>query len=60
MAEKLGVDYTTAAALCTRMIGLTTQEFIEHVGSGRIVQIIKNKYPQRIELINRELGPLYP
>ncbi len=53
VAEKLGVTYQTVGDRCTRAIGLNTQQFVEHVQSGRIIQIIKNKYPQRIELINK-------
>ena len=60
VAEKLKVQTSTAASQCTRGLGLNTEEFKEHVGSGRIVQILKNKFPERIELVNRELGSLYP
>ena len=52
VAEKLGVTYQTVNSQCTRTLKLNTQEFIEHVRSGRIIQIMKNKYPQQIELIN--------
>ena len=60
VAEKLKVQTTTVASQCTRGLGLNTEEFKEHVRTGRIVQIIRNKYPDRMELINRELGPLCP
>ena len=49
----------SVASVCTRGQGLSTQEFVGHVESGRIIQIMKEKYPQQIELIERELEPLY-
>ena len=55
VAEKLGVTYQTVNSQCTRTLGLNTQEFVEHVKSGRIIQIINNKYPQQIKLIRDEL-----
>ncbi len=59
VAEKLKVNYNTVSAQCTRGLGISTQEFIEHVRSGRIIQIMKNKYSDKRELIERELGDLY-
>ena len=60
VAEKLGVRKTTVAYQCTNGLGLTTEQFVEHVASGRIVQAVEKKYPEQIKLIGRELGPLYP
>lgn len=37
-----------------------TQEFVEAVSNGEIIQRAKKKRPQQIELIERELEPLYP
>ena len=45
-AKALSVKYNTVSAQCTRALGLSTQEFIEHVKSGQIIQIIKDKYPE--------------
>ena len=61
VAEKLKVENTTVASQCTRMLGLNTPQFIESVRSGRIIQVLKNKYTHQgeIELINLELVPLY-
>ena len=56
IANELEVNYNTVSAQCTRVLGLSTQEFIGHVESSRISQIIKNKYPDERELIERELG----
>ena len=57
IAEKLGVTYGTVSARCTRDLGLSSvSEFIEHVESGRIIRIIKNEFPEKIKLIERELG----
>ena len=52
VVEKLGVAYQTVNSQCTRRLGLNTQQFIEHVKSGSIIQIMKDKYPQQIKLIN--------
>ena len=60
VAEKLGARRTTLASRCTRGLDLTTQQFVDHVSSGRIVQVVKKKYPEQIELISRDLAPLYP
>ena len=57
IANKLKVNYTTVSAQCTRGLGISSvQTFIEHVQSDRIIQIMKNKYPDKRELIERELG----
>ena len=58
VAEKLNVAHNTVAAQCTRGLGIFTQEFKESVESNQIIQIIKNKYPDKRELIERELGKL--
>ena len=36
-----------------------TQEFVEAVSNGEIIQRVKKKRPQQSELIERELEPLY-
>ena len=59
VAEKLDVVRNTVQAQCTTRLKLSTQEFVGYVQSGEIIQIIKNEHPQQIELIERELGPLY-
>ena len=57
IAEKLEVTYGTVSARCTRDLGLSSvSEFIEHVESGRIIRIIKNRFREDIGLIERELG----
>ena len=53
------VHQHTVQAKCTRVLEIDTQQFIKYVESGRIIQIMKEKYPQQIELIERELEPLY-
>ena len=55
VAEKLGVTYSAVSAQCRRTLGLDTQEFVEHVENGQIIQIMKNKYPRQIVLIENEL-----
>ncbi len=57
IAEQLEVTYGTVSARCTRDLGFSSVlEFIKHVESGRIIQIIKNKFREDIGLIERELG----
>ena len=60
VAEKLGIRKTAVASRCTRGLDLTTEQFVDHVMSGRIVQVVKKKYPEKTELIVRELASLYP
>lgn len=60
VAERLGARRTTVASVCTRGLNLTTGQFVDHVMSGRIVQVVKKKYPDQIELIGRKLASLYP
>ncbi len=59
VAEKLGIRKTTVASRCTGGLDLTTEQFVTNVSNGRIVQIVKKKYPRQIELICRKLAPLY-
>lgn len=59
VAEKLGIRRTTVAAQCTGGLDLTTEQFVKHVANGGIVQVVKKKHPDRIELICRKLAPLY-
>ena len=60
VAEELDIHKNAVWNKCTRVLGIDTQEFVESVESGRIIQIMEEKYPQQIELIERELEPLYP
>ncbi len=60
VSEKLGVRKSTVASRCTRGLDLTTGQFVEYVSNGRIVQIVRQRYPEQSELISRELAPLYP
>ena len=59
VAEKWSVTRHAVQWKCTGVLGIDTQKFREYVESGRIIQIMKEKYPQQIELIERELEPLY-
>lgn len=57
--KKLNVPPGCARSQCVRGLDFpTTQAFVEAVSSGDIVQIVKKKRPQKIELIERELKPL--
>ena len=57
VAKDLKVEYNTVSAQCTRGLRLSSvSTFIEHVQSGQIIEIIKDKYPRDRELITSELG----
>ena len=64
--KNLGVPRGCASSQCTRTLRFfpeeefRTQEFVEAVSNGDIIQRAKKKRPQQIELIERELEPLYP
>ena len=64
--KNLGVPRGCASSQCTRTLrffpeeGFRTQEFVEAVSNGEIIQRVKKKRPKQIELIERELEPLYP
>ncbi|MDE2998769.1 MAG: hypothetical protein OXU79_06785 [Gemmatimonadota bacterium] len=60
VAEKLGARRTAVASVCTGKLDLTTEQFVDHVASGRIVQVVRKKYPEKTELIDRMLASLYP
>ena len=63
--KNLGVPRGCASSQCTRTLrffpkeNFRTQEFVEAVLSGEIIQRAKKKRPKQIELIERELEPLY-
>ncbi len=59
VAETLGIRKTTVVSRCTGDLDLTTEQFVRHVTNGGIVQVVKERYPDQIELICRELAPLY-
>jgi len=56
IARKLGVEYSTVSAQCTRALDLTTDEFIRQVNSKTILSLIKKKYPDQHQKINVELN----
>ena len=58
IAEKLDVRYSTVSAQCTNHLGISTNDFIEFVGSGQILRLIKDKFPEKTEMINRDIGEL--
>ena len=65
VAERRGINSQAVYSACTRVLQFSpqeqfhTQEFVEAVSNGAIIQRLKKKYPQQIELIDRELEPLY-
>lgn len=61
VAENLKVRQNTVRDRTTRGLGkeFKAQEFKEYVENGRIIGLLKNKYPRHIELIKSELEPLY-
>ena len=58
IAVTLDVRYQTVWSQCTRSIGLkNVDEFLCAVKSGRIIQILKDKYTCQHTLIEREVVP---
>ena len=55
IAKGLDVTYNTVSAQCTRALRLRTAAFDEHVKSRRIVQVLKDKFPDKHDLIDKEL-----
>ncbi|MEW6753977.1 MAG: hypothetical protein AB1505_23810 [Candidatus Latescibacterota bacterium] len=55
-AERLGVRYNTVTAQCTRMLGLSTDDFAEQVRTGKIVATLRNRFADRHDEIDRGLN----
>lgn len=55
VAKGLDVRYNTVSSQCTRALGLSTDEFVSRVKSGRIIDLLERKYPDQVRLIKREL-----
>ena len=53
--DHLDVRYTTVSAQCTRSLGLTTDEFVLIAKDKSIIQLLKDKFPSREDVIEREL-----
>lgn len=55
IAQKLDVRYNTVSSQCTRVLDLTTDEFIQQVKSKSIVDLLERKYPDQHQRIKDEL-----
>jgi len=55
LAEKLNVRYQTVNAQCTTVLNISTDKFVELVNSGKILEFLKNKFPYKRDVIEREL-----
>jgi hypothetical protein len=55
VANMLDVRYNTVSSQCTRALSLTTEEFVSKVKTGRIIDLLKSKYPDHVAQIKREL-----
>ena len=53
--DHLDVRYFTVSAQCTRSLGLTTDEFVLMAKNKSIIQLLKDKFPDRIDVIETEL-----
>ena len=53
--DHLDVRYNTVSAQCTRSLGLTTDEFVLMAKNKSIIQLLKDKFPDRIDVIETEL-----
>jgi predicted type IV restriction endonuclease len=55
ISSKLNVGYSTVSSQCSRGLNVTVDEFVQNVKSGRIKQILKNKFFNRTNLIDQSL-----
>lgn len=55
IAQKLDVRYNTVSSQCTRALDLRTDEFIRHVNSKAIVDLLERKYSDQYQKIKAEL-----
>jgi len=55
IAKKLDVRENTVSAQCTRALGLSTDQFVNHVKSKEIINILKRKFFDKKYLIDTEL-----
>ena len=53
--NQIDVRYNTVSAQCTRALGLTTEQFVSQVQSGRIIDLLESKYPEKIKFIRGEI-----
>ena len=53
--DKLDVRYNTVSAQCTRALGLTTEEFVSQVKSGKIINTLEKKFPDKYNQIRNEI-----
>lgn len=56
IADKLDVTYQTVSAECTKQLKLSTDEFLEYVKNGQILNLLEKKYPEKKEIFRKELG----
>ncbi len=55
IAENLGVKHNTVSAECTRSLNITTQVFVELVKSNKIKSFLKERFPDKSNMIEQEL-----
>jgi len=56
IAKKLDVTYQTANAQCTVRLGnISTEKFVELIRTNRIKSFLKDKFPEKASLIEKEL-----
>ncbi len=53
--NRLDVRYNTVSAQCTRALGLKTEEFVSQVKSGKIINILEKKFPDKYHQIRNEI-----
>jgi hypothetical protein len=56
IAKELGVTYQTANAQCTVRLGhISTEQFVELIKSNKIKSFLKERFPDKASLIERDL-----
>jgi hypothetical protein len=59
IANKLDVRYQTVSAQCTRQLKLSTIDFLKHVENGKIFYFLEARYPEKRDMLRKELGNYY-
>ncbi|MEI6766790.1 MAG: hypothetical protein WCM76_14260 [Bacteroidota bacterium] len=55
IADNLNVAYQTVNAQCTTVLHINTNKFLELVNTGKLADFLKNKFPNKHDIIDREL-----
>jgi len=55
IASSLGITSNAVMDKCTRYFNINAETFLEHIENGTIKKVLKEKYPEKSDLIDKEL-----